>query len=39
MKDCEYALADWFGSHLFRHYQRKLLCKRYKKYNINVTYL
>lgn len=33
-KDGDYALANWFGSSLFRHYQRKLLCKRHRKYNI-----
>lgn len=36
-KDSEYALANWFSNYLFRHYQRKLLYKRHRKYNIIVT--
>lgn len=31
-------MANWFGSNLVRHYQRELLCKRHRKYNIIVTH-
>lgn len=37
-KEGEYALANWLGSNLFRHYQRELLCRRHRKYNIIVTH-